>query len=81
MRPGELKRYIINSHKNRWMNRLRYYGLNQIVLRMDTMLGEGAARVQLQFLAPFIFYLDVNGGELEIEGPKLNDVLPSKESV
>lgn len=52
-------------------------GANQIVLRMNTMLGRGEKRGNFTS-APYILTLDVNGGELEIDGPQLNDVLQAK---
>ncbi|MCG6380705.1 DUF2057 family protein [Vibrio fluvialis] len=52
-------------------------GANQIVLRMNTMLGRGEKRGNFTS-APYILTLDVNGGELDIDGPQLNDVLQAK---
>nr|WP_319555856.1 DUF2057 family protein [uncultured Vibrio sp.] len=52
-------------------------GSNQIVLRMNTMLGRGEKRGNFTS-APYILTLDVNGGELEIDGPQLNDVLQAR---
>ncbi len=52
-------------------------GSNQIVLRMNTMLGRGEQRGNFTS-APYILTLNVNDGELEIDGPKLNDVLQAR---
>ncbi|MEZ8643994.1 DUF2057 family protein [Vibrio cyclitrophicus] len=52
-------------------------GSNQIVLRINTMLGRGEHRGNFTS-APYILTVDVNGGELEIEGPKLSDVLQAR---
>ncbi|UYI48091.1 DUF2057 domain-containing protein [Vibrio natriegens] len=52
-------------------------GSNQIVLRMNTMLGRGEKRGNFTS-APYILTLDVNGGELEIDGPQLNELTQAK---
>ncbi|NAZ95596.1 DUF2057 family protein [Vibrio toranzoniae] len=52
-------------------------GSNQIVLRMNTMLGRGEQRGNFTS-APYILTLNVNDGELEIDGPKLKDVLQAR---
>ncbi len=68
---------FINSQKQMDEPMMLTTGSNQIVLRMDTMLGRGEQRGNFTS-APYILTLDVNGGELEIEGPKLNDVLQAR---
>ncbi|MEF1308918.1 DUF2057 family protein [Vibrio mytili] len=52
-------------------------GSNQIVLRMNKMVGRGDQRGNFTS-APYILTLDVNGGELEIDGPQLNDALQAR---
>ncbi|MFV0449849.1 MAG: DUF2057 family protein [Vibrio sp.] len=52
-------------------------GTNQLVLRMNTMLGRGEKRANFTS-APYIVTLDVNGGELDIDGPQLNGELQAK---
>ena len=52
-------------------------GSNQIVLRMNKMVGRGDQRGNFTS-APYILTLDVNGGELEIDGPRLNDALQAR---
>ncbi|MEZ8103811.1 DUF2057 family protein [Vibrio cortegadensis] len=68
---------FINSQKQMDEPFMLTTGSNQIVLRMDTMLGRGEQRGNFTS-APYILTLDVNGGELEIEGPKLKDVLQAR---
>jgi len=68
---------FINSQKQMDEPFMLTTGSNQIVLRIDTMLGRGEQRGNFTS-APYILTLDVNGGELEIEGPKLNDVLQAR---
>ncbi|MEZ8084292.1 MULTISPECIES: DUF2057 family protein [Vibrio] len=64
---------FINSQKQMDEPFMLTTGSNQIVLRIDTMLGRGEQRGNFTS-APYILTLDVNGGELEIDGPKLKDV-------
>ncbi|MCL4110681.1 UNVERIFIED_CONTAM: hypothetical protein GTU68_029744 [Idotea baltica] len=52
-------------------------GSNQIVLRINTMLGRGEQRGNFTS-SPYILTLDVHGEELEIEGPQLSDVLQAR---
>ncbi|WP_046222737.1 DUF2057 family protein [Vibrio sp. ECSMB14106] len=68
---------FINSQKQMDEPFMLTTGSNQIVLRMDTMLGRGEQRGNFTS-APYILTLDVNGGELEIDGPKLKDVLQAR---
>ncbi|KAB0464611.1 DUF2057 family protein [Vibrio kanaloae] len=68
---------FINSQKKMDEPFMLTTGPNQIVLRMDTMLGRGEQRGNFTS-APYILTLDVNGGELEIDGPKLKDVLQAR---
>ncbi|PMH76435.1 DUF2057 family protein [Vibrio cyclitrophicus] len=68
---------FINSQKQVDEPFILTTGSNQIVLRIDTMLGRGEQRGNFTS-APYILTLDVNGGELEIEGPKLSDVLQAR---
>ena len=68
---------FINSQKQMDEPFMLTTGSNQIVLRIDTMLGRGEQRGNFTS-APYILTLDVNGGELEIDGPKLKDVLQAR---
>ncbi|MGO2160623.1 MAG: DUF2057 family protein [Vibrio toranzoniae] len=68
---------FINSQKQMDEPFMLTTGLNQIVLRIDTMLGRGEQRGNFTS-APYILTLDVNGGELEIDGPKLKGVLQAR---
>ncbi len=68
---------FINSQKQMDEPFVLTTGSNQIVLRIDTMLGRGEQRGNFTS-APYILTLDVNGGELEIDGPKLKDVLQAR---
>jgi hypothetical protein len=70
---------FINSQDAKQMDKpfMLATGLNQIVLRMNTMLGRGEQRGNFTS-APYILTLDVNGGELEIDGPQLNELLQAR---
>ncbi|MGB1972976.1 MAG: DUF2057 family protein [Vibrio toranzoniae] len=68
---------FINSQKQMDEPFMLTTGSNQIVLRIDTMLGRGEQRGNFTS-APYILTLDVNGGELEIDGPKLKGVLQAR---
>ncbi|MEZ9075262.1 DUF2057 family protein [Vibrio cyclitrophicus] len=70
---------FINSQDAKQMNEpfALAIGSNQIVLRMNTMLGRGEQRGNFTS-SPYILTLDVHGEELEIEGPQLSDVLQAR---
>ncbi|KWU01880.1 DUF2057 domain-containing protein [Vibrio toranzoniae] len=68
---------FINSQKQMDEPFMLTTGSNQIVLRIDTMLGRGEQRGNFTS-APYILTLDVNGGELDIDGPKLKGVLQAR---
>ncbi|MBR9788974.1 MAG: DUF2057 domain-containing protein [Vibrionaceae bacterium] len=70
---------FINSQDAKQMDKpfMLATGPNQIVLRMNTMLGRGEQRGNFTS-APYILTLDVNGGELEIDGPQLNELLQAR---
>ncbi|MEZ8265521.1 DUF2057 family protein [Vibrio cyclitrophicus] len=70
---------FINSQDAKQMNEpfALTIGSNQIVLRMNTMLGRGEQRGNFTS-SPYILTLDVHGEELEIEGPQLSDVLQAR---
>ncbi|MEZ8321542.1 DUF2057 family protein [Vibrio splendidus] len=70
---------FVNSQDAKQMNQpfALATGSNQIVLRINTMLGRGEQRGNFTS-SPYILALDVHGEELEIEGPKLSDVLQAR---
>ncbi|WP_165310886.1 DUF2057 family protein [Vibrio ziniensis] len=70
---------FINSQDAKQMDKpfMLATGTNQIVLRMNTMLGRGEKRGNFTS-APYILTVNVNGGELDIDGPQLNNALQAQ---